>query len=556
MSTSITTDIPLAQQIISICKAQNIKHIVISPGSRNAPLIIGFTNDFFFKCYSIVDERCAAFFALGIAQQAKEPVALVCSSGSALLNYYPAIAEAFYSDIPLVVLSADRPKEHIDIGDGQTIRQEHVYTNHILFEANLKNALIYNESLKSVNYNLVTKALEVAAEENGPVHINIPLYEPLYNTIKKTKTKVGSANTVIKNIKNFRLEKRFKEQWSKSSKKMILIGVLQPNSIEETILDNLLKDPSITVLTETTSNLYHKKAIPGIDKVILKRTEEELAALKPDLLLTFGGMVVSKKVKAFLRVHQPKKHWHVDVKKAYDTFFCLSKHFKISPNTLLKELVVCSNYDSNYQKKWLTLYKKQCIAHVEYMKEIPFSDLQVFESIIKQLPKNTHLQLSNSSTIRYSQLFEIPKEVEVFCNRGTSGIDGSTSTAIGAALIQKKPSVFITGDLSFLYDSNALWNNYIPSNFKIIIINNTGGGIFRILPGNKSAKYFSAFLETNHEYSAENFAKMFQFEYRVSTTRIELEKHLIDFFEKSSKIILEISTPRVVNDEVLRNYFS
>ena len=125
--------IPLAQTLIELCKARQIQSIVISPGSRNAPLAIGFTNDDFFKCYSIVDERCAAFFALGIAQQKQTPVALVCTSGSALLNYYPAVAEAFYSDIPLVVLSADRPKHLIDIGDGQTINQKNVFENHILY---------------------------------------------------------------------------------------------------------------------------------------------------------------------------------------------------------------------------------------------------------------------------------------------------------------------------------------------------------------------------------------------------------------------------------------
>ena len=158
------------QQIIAICKAQEVKHIIISPGSRNAPLAISFSNDTFFNCYSIVDERCAAFFGLGIAQQTKKAVALVCTSGSALLNYYPAIAEAFYSDIQLVVLSADRPKERIDIGDGQTIRQEHVFANHILFEANLKNEVVYDEALKAANSKLITKALDESRNQQGPVH--------------------------------------------------------------------------------------------------------------------------------------------------------------------------------------------------------------------------------------------------------------------------------------------------------------------------------------------------------------------------------------------------
>ena len=130
--------IPLAQTVVELCKAKNIKHIIISPGSRNAPLTLGFSTNKFFKCYSIVDERSAGFFALGIAQQIKCPVAILCTSGSAMLNYYPAISEAFYSDIPLIVLSADRPKHLINIGDGQTINQKHVFENHILYSAYLK----------------------------------------------------------------------------------------------------------------------------------------------------------------------------------------------------------------------------------------------------------------------------------------------------------------------------------------------------------------------------------------------------------------------------------
>lgn len=174
--------IPLAQTVVQLCKAKNIKHIIISPGSRNAPLTIGFSNDDYFACYSIVDERCAAFLALGMAQQLKQPVALVCTSGSALLNYYPAIAEAFYSDIPLVVISADRPVERIDIGDGQTIRQKNVYGNHILYSANLYSEAVLEEHPKDIklqqkqweshrhNEQEINKALNTAIEEQGPVH--------------------------------------------------------------------------------------------------------------------------------------------------------------------------------------------------------------------------------------------------------------------------------------------------------------------------------------------------------------------------------------------------
>ena len=200
--------IPLAQTVVQLCKAKNIQHIVLSPGSRNAPLTIGFSHDPFFNCYSIVDERCAAFFALGIAQQIQEPVAVVCTSGSALLNYYPAVAEAFYSNIPLVILSADRPKHLVGIGDGQTINQEDVFKNHILYSANLKQDLSEENKLeleelpllKNIKNKLekylglqrtiqqhndeqINAAINTSISQKGPIHINVPFNEPLYDMV-------------------------------------------------------------------------------------------------------------------------------------------------------------------------------------------------------------------------------------------------------------------------------------------------------------------------------------------------------------------------------------
>ena len=171
----------LAQLVISACNQYNVDTVVISPGSRNAPLTIGFSNHPNIKTLSVVDERCAAFFAMGIAQQTQKPVAVVCSSGSALLNYYPAIAEAFYSNIPLVIISADRPKHLIDIGDGQTIRQENVFENHILFSVNLVES---KNQLKN-NKKLLEEALQVAVFKKGPIHINVPFDEPLYDTVEE-----------------------------------------------------------------------------------------------------------------------------------------------------------------------------------------------------------------------------------------------------------------------------------------------------------------------------------------------------------------------------------
>ena len=537
-----------------LCDAKGIRNIVISPGSRNAPLTIGFTENKNFINYSIVDERCAAFFALGIAQQLDEPVALVCSSGSALLNYYPAISESFYSDIPLVVLSADRPLELINIGDGQTIIQENVFQNHILESANCIEGDAYN----LFNEAIINSALNTAISKKGPVHINIPFSEPLFETTENATIAVENTPVLVSALKINEDLNPFVKKWNASKKKLILVGVLKPNSIEKEYIDILAKDESVIVLTETTSNLHDKSFFPAIDQLIAPFDENELIDFKPEILLTLGGMVISKKIKALLRDYAPKEHWHIDPKKAYDTFFCLTHHFKTTANLFFKELLPrIEPVKSNYQSHWLSIKEYRVKRHQEYISIIAYSDLKIFSAIVKLMPKNIQLQLSNSTTIRYAQFFDFDKRIDVFCNRGTSGIDGCTSTAIGAAVVSKKETLCITGDLSFLYDSNALWNNYIPSNFKIIVINNGGGGIFRILPGEKNTNNFDTFFETKHQVTAVHLCKMYGLEYTMIHCESELNKNLKSFFSPSNTPkLLEIFTPSEINDQVLLEYFN
>lgn len=569
------SNIPLAQNVIELCRSKNISDVVISPGSRNAPLTISFANQKFFNTYSIVDERSAGFFALGMAQQTQKPVVLCCTSGSAVVNYYPAIVEAFYSDIPLIVISADRPVERLDIGDGQTIRQKNVFENHILYSANLYSEIVLENSptdqkliqkkweAQKHNEREINLALNSAIEKQGPVHINVPFYEPLYQTTEELTVSPLKIEP-IREKKTISAEslKSYAEIWNKSKKKLVLVGVNKPNSIEKKYLDFLAKDPSVLVFTETTSNLHQEEFILRIDNIIApieisENTEELFKTLQPDILLTFGGMVVSKKVKAFLRNYQPQQHWHIDEKKALNTYFCLNKHFDVQPNIFFAEFEkLVKTKQSNYKNTWLDFRNKINKKHQEYLENIPFSDLKAFSFVLNKMKKPQTLHVSNSSVVRYANLFKLSSALEVYCNRGTSGIDGSVSTAVGAAVKSAKNTTLITGDLSFFYDSNGLWNNYLPENFKIIILNNGGGGIFRILPGKKSEKYFHQFFETRHQLNAESLSKMYGFNYQRAADEKELVNALESFFEDSSQPkILEIFTPTEINDEILLNYF-
>ena len=563
--------IPVAQSIVHLCLSKGIDHVIISPGSRNAPLTIEFVNHPDIKAYSIVDERCAAFVGLGIAQQLGKPVALVCTSGSALLNYYPAISEAFYSDLPLVVLSADRPVERIDIGDGQTIRQKNVFENHILYSANLYSEVVPKNTVQDAsllqkihesrrhNEQEINKALNRAIEQEGPVHINVPFYEPLYETVKeKIVNPIDvSPKLTLPEITNEELQP-YADIWNSAKRKMILIGVMPPSQIEQHFLDTLGTASDVVVFTETTSNVHHPNFFTRIDNMIGSLDDNGFKSLQPEILLTLGGMVISKKIKNFLRIYKPQHHWHVHTKKAYDTYFCLNKHFKKSANDFLGQFLALTRpVSSAYQKEWIAVRSHRDQKHTAYIQEMPWCDFKAFSLILPEIPKHTILHLGNSSTVRYAQLFKQDSTLEIYCNRGTSGIDGSSSTAIGCAMSAQKQTTLVTGDLSFFYDSNALWNKYIPNNFKIIVINNSGGGIFRILPNrDKDSNHFDEFFETTHNLRAKQLCALHGFKYLLATNEEETAFAKAELFKNNNQpCLLEIVTMPKINDKVLLDYF-
>lgn len=576
------SSIPAAQTVVAHCKAKGVQNIVISPGSRNAPLTIGFTEDSFFKCFSIVDERCAAFFALGIAQQLREPVAVVCTSGSALLNYYPAVSEAFYSDIPLVVISADRPSYKIDVGDGQTIRQDDVFHRHIGYSANLRQDVVHatdrieryapqfiegnvettQKKVQAYNDSELNKALGTAITTGLPVHINVRFEEPLYDRLAEPSVFSKVNAIVAPEVKGLEYISDCAEIWNVSQKKLVLVGVNDPDKVEQEFLDVLANDPSVIVLTETTSNLHHSNFFSSIDSLVapIEKSEEKeklFLKLQPDVLLTFGGLIISKKIKAFLREYKPKYHWHIDSVKVYDTFFSLSHHFKMDVNTFFGRFMnQLQTVESDYFSYWNSTKENYQLKRTQYLKQIEFSDMLAFYCISERIPENYQLQLANSSTVRYAQLFDLNSSLQVFCNRGTSGIDGSTSTAIGASIYGKTPTLFITGDLSFIYDSNGLWNNYVRPDLRIIVINNDGGGIFRILPGKEDTSNFERFFETKHNLSVRKYCELFEFDYLFSDSEKSLKFATSVFYEPSERPrILEVSTPRLLNDKILLGYF-
>lgn len=545
------------QLIAETFKSFGIEHIVLSPGSRNGALATHFTHHPDFKTYSIVDERSAGFVGLGMAQQLRKPVVLCCTSGSALVNYFPAVTEAFYQNIPLIILSADRPENLIDNFDGQTIRQKNVLDSHTYFSTQLTE----DESTQSLadNLGLIKKAVAHSIQKSGPVHINMPFSEPLYEFQERIDIQFDE----------FKLPPAAKEKpetdyenlvqkWNSAQKKLVLVGMQFPDEKLNEWMKKLADDDSVVVLTETTSNLHSPKFFNKIDSVIYSLTEEILENLKPEILLTIGQNVVSKKVKSFIRNHRPDAHWHLDEFWHPDTFHCLTDKIHSTPLEFLKEFVTkIYQQKSHYYNDWNSIRVEKEIKQKAFAAQTNFSDFKVFEKLIQTFPENVQIQYGNSSVIRYAQLFDHSPANEIFCNRGTSGIDGCTSTAAGAAMVNEKQTVLVTGDISFFYDSNGLWNPYIPKGFRIILINNGGGNIFKIIPGPENSGVVESVFETRHDLSAHHLAEMFGFEYLLVRNSEELEKELSEFYEISDRPkIMEINTSNIENAEIQREYFN
>lgn len=543
------------QILAHLLQQYGIADIVISPGSRNAPLAIHFSEIDSFNCYSIVDERSAAFVAMGMAKSEKKPVAVTCTSGSAVVNYYPAVTEAFYQNIPLLILTADRPTDFVDIFDGQTIRQKDVFHQHSYGDFQLLEDS--KENAEDINFDTIKKAIELCFEKQGPVHINIPLEEPLYELVSELPT----FPTVEKTIKHkdYEIPSNLIAEWHTSQRIMLLVGTKDYSPELENQLTQLVKNHSVVVLSEANSNLYHEKFFRHIDRYIFNFTEEDFKTYAPDLLITVGQNVVSKKVKQFLRSARPKQHWHLDEVWQPDTYFSLTEKIEVKPEVFFSKLLKFINLEPrSYYNLWDVLRDKKDARHQQFVNTVEFSDFYFFNKAAQTVPENYNIHFSNSSGIRYAQLFDFGKR-RIYCNRGTSGIDGSTSTAMGFAIKNENPTLLITGDLSFFYDINGLWNQYIPPFVRIMIFNNGEGNIFKIIPGpgNANPNTLDEFIATKHRKNAEHLAKHFGFSYIKVEDELTLDRVLENFFKPDAQPkILEVNTYGKNSADVQKAYFN
>ncbi len=546
-----------------ICKALGVEHVIISPGSRNAPLIMAFAQSKLFKLYSITDERSAGYFALGLSIEVNKPVVIICTSGTAALNLYPAIAEAYYQNRPLIVITADRPAEFIDQADGQTIRQRNVFANHVKWSAELPVETTLDSDLW-LNDRTIAEAISIAIQNPaGPVHINVPLREPLY-----VKLPDSQPARIIKNIQTENELSKFQieyitEHWHSATKKLIIAGFnyKKENELNE-ILSNITRQNSdVIVIAENLSNLTDSNFIFSPERFIASLTEVEKEQFRPDLLITIGNSIISKRLKNYLRKFQPIEHWLITEEiKFIDTFQSLTQNWQIAPIKFFKVIEKISKDNlkntNNYQPYFLQKDEFIRERHNKVLENLPFSDIVAMHIIHSQLPDDIKLHYSNSMPVRYSQLFSPRTEIQYYCNRGTSGIDGCISTAAGMAAVTDKPVMVITGDLAFIYDSNALWNNYIPSKFKIIVLNNNGGNIFRMIDTSPEIDNILYYFETPHQVNIQSLAEAFGLKYLYADNKNDLQLNMDLLLNNEIPTLLEVKTNSEINTFAYKTYLN
>lgn len=538
-------------QLVALLKAHGITHIVLSPGSRNSPLIHSFATDNDFTCYSIIDERSAGFFALGIIQAINKPVAVCCTSGTAVLNLGSSIAEAYYQQLPLLVITADRPTAWIGQMDGQTIPQTNMFREITRCSVQLPqigskedewhcNRLI-NEAIHGLNNRV-----------KGPSHINIPLGEPLFGF---NTEELPSVRVIRQSAAGYKIEDKdgYAERFDSYSKRMIIVGQLPPEHGLAELLALLQEKTGIVVLTEHLSNTPVKDT-SFFDTVLYAASEDEIKALTPELVITIGGHIVSKRLKHFLRAENISEHWHISPSgEVADTFQRVTDIIRSDEETFLRYLNEINT--ENTDKEFNSLWEGLCASITE--PRVSFSDLYTVGAFLNALPKNSSLQLANSNAVRLAQLFNIDSSIQVFCNRGTSGIDGSLSTAVGYAASTDKLTFLLIGDLSFFYDMNGLWNKYKGSNLRILLNNNAGGEIFHILPGLNKSEALHEYIAASHKTDAKAWAEQQGFLYLSAKNKEDLDKHLPAFTssETEKPVLLEVFSSIEQNADQIRTYY-
>jgi 2-succinyl-5-enolpyruvyl-6-hydroxy-3-cyclohexene-1-carboxylate synthase len=557
--------------IPQLCFKKGLKHIVLCPGSRCAPLTLAFTRHPKLIARTFSDERSAGFIALGMAEQTKSSTVLICTSGTAAYNFSPAVAEAFFNQIPLLVFTADRPAEWIAQHDGQTIYQSEIFGKHVKGFFELPQEYEHSDSQWAIN-RVVNEAINLSMQEPyGPVHINAPFREPLYPSAGDD-VKAGEDIRVIEEVNsNFPLsegaKQKITEQFSNYNHILVVSGQYDHDDLTIKTLEKFTNVHSVPVAGDIISNLHSiDRSIKHSDLFLGQANDQIKKTLRPDLLITFGRSVISKNLKLYLRKYSPAAHWHIQPSGAVaDPFQSVTEIFRASPASFFSFANVLNRKDDfrnqkqvNYRQLWEVEERKAVRTLHEFFPQEEFGELELVNEVLKNLPSDSNLHLANSMSVRYANFIGLEAKqngISVYANRGTSGIDGCSSTVVGHCLSTDRPNVLITGDIAFFYDRNAFWHNYDVPNLRIVVLNNHGGIIFKMIDGPGTVPESDEYFVTRQNLNASYLCQEFGFNHLKLDNKRKMKNLIKDFFDFDGKTkILELESDSTLNKTVFENF--
>lgn len=527
-------------QLVALLKKFGISKIVVSPGSRHNKLINSLQADNYFKLYLVVDERSAGFFALGLIQETREPVAVTCSSGTACINYGSAIVEAFYQRLPLLVLSSDRVPELLNQCEDQMYDQASTFVNCTKYHCQLP--VIDTPRDEWYCNRIINEALiELTHHGRGPVHINIPFAQhhgtsydvaALPDARKISMHQLPMTETEWKSISSQLIGKKIMIVWGQS--------VVPLRDVEKSE-NEFAKKYNAVVLTDKMSNCHANNAIINTTITMSIMKYNQASSLQPDIVISIGAnYIFNNELKAYLKSGNAE-HWQVGLEdKVCDPFHTLTDIFEMPEKYFFDKLAenAVSETDSNYYEGW------KIISEIPALPDMQYCELYAITKLMSQLPENCDLQLANSQTIRMAHYIPINKNIRVNCNRGVNGIDGSMSTAVGFGSESDKPLYYITGELSFFYDMNSLSIRHLSKKMRILLINNQGGAVMYDKPRNTPTNNLPIYLAAGENKVAKGWAESLGFKYLTATNKEEVDsgvKILLDD-KIESPVLLEVFT--------------
>lgn len=548
------SDNKMVLQLMSLLKQYGVRQIVVSPGSRHFAFVHSLEADSYFKLYSVVDERSAAFFALGLIQQTHEVVAVTCSSGTACMNYGSAIVEAFYQRLPLLVLSSDRLPQLLNQMEDQMYDQLDTFTGCTKYQGQLP---VIRDSVDEWYCNrIINEALlELTHHGNGPVHLNIPF--EAHHTDRFSTKEIPVVRKI--NISTYGLVPEKWESYSeqlKGKKVMIVWGqsVVMTKGLEQALTD-FADNFDAVILTDKMSNCHHPRAITNSTVLLSILRPEEKLTFKPDVVITIGGnYIFNNELKSYLRPSNIK-HWQVGKEdKVCDPFRKLTEIFEMEEELFFRAITANCTFtnEGEYASSWIDISKLPSLPTPD------FNELYAIGALLKSLPKDVDLQLANSCTIRMAHFFPTDPSVRINCNRGVNGIDGSMSTAVGFSASNERPTFYITGDLSFFYDMNSLWIRHLSSKMRILLINNGGGAVMYGPLNDDIRKTLPPHIGAGHNMSAKGWVESAGFKYLSAYNKKEVDDAVTVLcnVDIEQPVLLEVFTKINTDINSISGYFA